>query len=263
MVLYPTEPKLMSMRYFIELSYLGTSFSGWQKQPHAHSIQGELEQVFSTLLKQNTEIIGCGRTDAGVHASYYVAHVDLNTPPPGNFLHRANRFLSPHIALHRMLPVPPDAHARFSAIERSYEYHIHCRKNPFKQNLSYHFPFCHRLAFAKLQEAGRLIMQYEHFYPFCKSNSDARHMRCTLQHICWERSPDGSQLIFSISANRFLRGMVRLIVGASLQIGLGKMTLEELQTALERQSRLPKAWSVPAEGLYLTGVKYPPSLWQP
>ncbi len=251
------------MRYFIELSYLGTPFSGWQKQPHANSVQGELEQVFSTLLSQTVEVTGCGRTDAGVHAKYFVAHLDLPSPPPENFLHRANRFLSPHIALHRLWQVPPEAHARFSAIERSYEYHIHCHKDPFKQNLSYHFPFCRQLAFAKLQEAGRLIMQHECFYPFCKSNSDARHMRCTLQRISWERSPDGSQLIFSISANRFLRGMVRLIVGASLQIGLGKISLQELHTALTHQSRLTKAWSAPPEGLYLTGVKYPPHLWQP
>ncbi len=249
------------MRYFIELSYLGTSFSGWQKQPNARSIQGELEHVFSTLLRQPTEVIGCGRTDAGVHARYFVAHIDINDTLPENFLHKANRFLPPDIALHRFIAVNQDAHARFSAIERSYTYYLHCRKDPFKQGLSYHFPFCGRLAFAKMQEAARLLMAYEMFYPFCKADSDAHSMRCLLQRIAWEQSPDGQNLAFSISANRFLRGMVRLLVGACLQIGLGKMSLQELQKAMDKQTRLPRAWSVPAEGLYLTSVKYPPLIF--
>jgi len=246
------------MRYFLELSYLGTPFSGWQKQPQARSVQGELEHAFSTLLRQKVELVGCGRTDAGVHASYYVAHLDVAEPLPENFLHRANRFLPPDIALHALLPVPDEMHARFSALERSYEYRIHCHKDPFLQNLSYHFPFCRDLAFAKLQQAGRLIMQYDAFYPFCKSNSDARHMKCQLHHISWERKPQTGQLYFSISANRFLRGMVRLIVGACLQVGLGKLSTKELQKALDEQTRLPQAWSVPARGLYLTDVIYPP-----
>ncbi len=246
------------MRYFLELSYLGTPFSGWQKQPDARSVQGVLEHAFSTLLREEVEVVGCGRTDAGVHASYYVAHIDVNRPLPPQFLHRANRFLPPDIALHACLPVPDEMHARFSALERGYEYRIHCRKDPFLQGRSYHFPFCRDLAFAKLQQAGRLIMQYEEFYPFCKSKSDARHMKCQLNYIAWEQNPHSEELLFSISANRFLRGMVRLIVGACLQTALGKLSLEELQKALDEQRRLPQAWSVPAEGLYLTKVIYPP-----
>lgn len=249
------------MRYFIELSYLGTGFSGWQKQPQAPSIQAELERVFSLLLRQPVEVVGCGRTDAGVHARYYVAHLDVEEALPDNFLHRANRFLPAGIAVHSAQIVPQDAHARFSALERGYAYYVHCEKDPFKQGLSYYFPFCSRLAFAKLQEAAQLIVQYENFYPFCKSKSDARHMRCELQYIAWERTADQRQLVFSIGANRFLRGMVRLMVGACLQVGLGKISLAELQRALDEQTRLSQAWSVPAEGLYLTEVKYPPHVF--
>jgi tRNA pseudouridine38-40 synthase len=243
------------MRYFLELAYNGTRFCGWQTQPNAPSVQERIESVLSTILRQPIEILGCGRTDTGVHASYYVAHFDFETDFPDHILDRANKMLGNDIALHTLKPVAPEAHARFDATLRSYEYHITAVKNPFATETEWHFPMYNKLDFTKMQEAAEILRGYQNFAPFCKTNSDAKTMQCDISRAEWTFTDN--KAVFHISANRFLRGMVRLIVGACINIGLGQMSLDDLKQALEEQTPLKKSTSVPSTGLFLTQVKYP------
>ena len=244
-----------TMRYFLELAYNGTRFCGWQRQPNAPSVQERIESVFSLILRQPTELLGCGRTDTGVHASYYVAHFDFDKIFPDNFLDRVNKMLGNDIVLKTLKPVAPDAHARFDATLRSYEYHITAVKNPFAAETEWHFMMYNKLDFDKIQEAAKLLREYDNFAPFCKTHSDAKTMQCQIYRSEWVFTEN--KAVFYISANRFLRGMVRLIVGACINIGLGQMTLGDLKQALDEQTPLKKSSSVPPTGLFLTEVKYP------
>ena len=243
------------MRYFIQLSYQGSKYCGWQKQPQSPSVQETLETAFSTLLRTPTELVGCGRTDTGVHARTYYVHLDSSVMPD-NALSRLNKMLPPDIAIHQILEVKEDAHARFDAVFRAYEYHLHFQKSPFLKEHSFLFPFPARPDFSSVQAAASLLLEYEDFFPFCKSNTDVKTMRCELKEARWEQLDD-NRWVFHIAANRFLRGMVRLVVGMSLNVGLGKVSVEEVREAMEQQTRLKKSWSVPPEGLFLTRVEYP------
>lgn len=244
------------MRYFAELAYNGTRYYGWQRQPGQISVQETLEQAFSTILSAELEVTGCGRTDTGVHASQYYLHFDFDGVFPRAFTQRLNKFLPPDIAVYRIFPVAPEAHARYDAVRRAYQYHLTFRKDPFALETAYYFPFPNRPDFSKLQEAANLLLQYEDFYPFCKSNTDVHTMKCQLFRSEWEEiSPD--RLVFHIAANRFLRGMVRLIVGMSLNVAMGKIPLEEVKRAMDEQIRLKRSWSAPPEGLFLSEVQYP------
>ncbi len=247
---------LSAMRYFAELAYRGTNYNGWQKQKNAPSVQAAIQQAFSTIIGVE-EVVGCGRTDSGVHASRYFMHFDFEGEFPRGFLRRVNKFLNEDIVIRRIFAVSAGAHARFDAVERSYVYHIRRFKNPFKHDLAWHFPFYDKLNLTKLSEVASLLQQYDEFAPFCKTNSDVKTMKCKLTRAEWVLSNDGNKLAFHISANRFLRGMVRLIVGACINAGLGKVTLEEIQKALDDQSPIKKSWSVPAHGLFLCDVRYP------
>lgn len=248
------------MRYFAELAYNGTRYNGWQKQPHSPSVQAAIEQVFSTILAMPTEVTGCGRTDTGVHASQYFLHFDHEPALPEAFLKRVNKLLPPDIAIHKLVQVPAGAHARFDAVRRSYQYRLSPNKNPFEQHTAWHFPFFAQLDLEKTQAAAALLLRYHEFQPFCKSNTDAKTMQCQLFRSEWVPDDGSGHLIFHISANRFLRGMVRLIVGMCLNVGLGKLSLEAAATALDAQSLLPKSWSVPPHGLFLSEVTYPVGL---
>lgn len=245
------------MRYFSELAYNGTNYKGWQKQPHSTSVQGVVEQAFSTILGNPFEVTGCGRTDTGVHASQYYMHFEWEGGFPEGFVSRINKFLPGDIAIRRIFEVPPLAHARFDAVRRSYEYHIVLDKSPFEPLTSWHFPFFERLDLENTQAAAALLLQYGEFQPFCKSNSDAHTMQCSLMRSEWVLHEDTRRLVFHVSANRFLRGMVRLIVGMCLNVGLGKLTLDQVKKALDEQVLLNKSWSVPPHGLFLTEVIYP------
>lgn len=245
-------------RYFAELAYRGTSFSGWQKQPQQKSVQSTIEKALYTILREEIEVVGCGRTDTGVHASQYFLHFDFTAPLDAHFLARFNKVLGPEIAFFNISEVAPEVHARFSATSRSYEYHLELRKNPFSQNLAYHYPQAHLLDFAKMQTAAQLLLDYDAFFPFCKSNSDAKTMKCDVQRAEWIPAPENNKWIFHIKANRFLRGMVRLIVGMTINVGLGKTKIEEVREALEKQTRLHRSYSAPPQALYLTAVEYPP-----
>lgn len=244
------------MRYFLQLSYLGQHFNGWQVQPDAPSVQATLEQALGTLLRHPTPVTGCGRTDAGVHARYYVAHFD-GPPLPPSFLLGLNSLLPPDIAVYAVAPMAPDAHARFDAFERSYAYHITTRKDPFDQHTCWHYRSGRPLDLAKLQAAADLLPHYTAFAPFCKTHSDVDSYDCGLTRAQWEALPGRHHLVFHITANRFLRGMVRLIVGACVQVSKGQLSLEALEHALDTQTPLPKSLSVPPQGLALTGVRYP------
>ena len=242
------------MRYFLELAYNGTRFCGWQIQPNAPSVQARIESVFSLMLRQPIEIVGCGRTDRGVHARYYVAHFDFEGNLPDNFLDRANKMVGNDIVLKAIIPVASQAHARFDAHLRSYEYHIRFIKNPFAQETEWHFTMYNKLNFNDMQKATEILRGYKAFAPFCKTHSDAQTMLCDISHAEWVFEENTA--IFHISANRFLRGMVRLIVGACINIGLQQMSLEDLIQALDNQTPLKKSYSVPPTGLFLTDVKY-------
>lgn len=245
------------MRHFIHLSYLGKNYNGWQIQPNAPSVQAVIEQELSKILRKPIEIIGCGRTDTGVHASEYYAHFDIEDELPTYFLSSLNQLLPNDIAIHRVIAVADDAHTRFDAIKRSYQYHITGKKSPFDTDIAtivYNFDVLNK---EKMQEAAAILLEYKEFFPFCKSNHDAKTLRCDLYRSEWEWDLENKKAIYHISANRFLRGMVRLIVGMCLKIGEEKITLEELREALDKQILLKKATSAKPEGLFLTEVKYP------
>ena len=244
------------MRYFSELAYSGTNYHGWQRQPNAPSVQEAIEQAMATILGTAIEVTGCGRTDKGVHASQYFMHFDFEGKFPKEFLRRINKLLPLDVAIRSVLEVAPDAHARFDAIQRSYEYHIVLEKNPFLTGTAWYFPFFEKLDLEKVQAAAALLLQYGEFQPFCKSNTDVKTMECTLFRSEWVLDEAARRMFFHISANRFLRGMVRLIVGMCLNVGLGKVELEEVGKALDQQVLLKKSWSVPPEGLFLTEIRY-------
>ncbi len=245
------------MRYFLTLAYRGTHYNGWQIQPNAPSVQGVIQKALTTLLRHPVEVVGCGRTDTGVHARYYVAHFDTEAELPATFLPNINGLLPYDIAVQAVRPVAKEAHARFDAYQRSYEYHIALQKDPFARETSWFLPQNDRLDLGKMQQVADLLPRYASFFPFCKTHSGLDVYTSTIIRAAWEYQPDLHRLIFHIAANRFLRGMVRLIVGASVNVGFGKITLDDVKTALDAQQILQKSLSVPPEGLFLTDVKYP------
>lgn len=243
------------MRYFIKLAYLGTRYCGWQKQPNGVSVQETLETALSVLLREPVSLTGCGRTDAGVHAHCYFAHFDAANPFPTRFLQGLNSLLPADIAVHSYFEMPPEAHARYDAVQRSYIYTITAQKDPFRTQTAWFYPNAHRLDLKKMADMAAILPLYTDFSTFCKSDSGLERFECLLREARWEQ--EGSLLRFHISANRFLRGMVRLIVGAAIQTGLGKCSVTDIQTALEQHKPPPLPLSAPPEGLSLTDVLYP------
>ncbi len=244
------------MRYFAELAYNGFNYVGWQKQPKGSSVQETIERAFSTILGAEIEVVGCGRTDAGVHAIQYYMHFDYDGEFPKSFINRVNKLLPKDIAIFRVFEVAPEAHARFDAYERSYAYHITFEKNPFAIQTAYFYAHPQRPDFDQMQAAAQLLLAYREFYPFCKSDHDAKTLQCELSRADWVNLDD-KRSAFYITSNRFLRGMVRLIVGMCLNVGTGKVHLDEVKQALDNQTLLKKSTSAPPEGLFLQGIKYP------
>lgn len=242
------------MRYFIEFAYKGTNYHGWQIQPEAISVQEVLTKATNLILKDSFELVGAGRTDAGVHASQMYAHfdteVDFNSE---DAVRKINSYLPEDIAVFRIFPVSADAHTRFDATARTYEYHIHLKKNVFSKDLSwYHF---RKLNIDKMNEAAKILLEYEDFECFSKTHTDVFTFNCTITEAHWQLNNDN--LVFTISANRFLRNMVRAIVGTLINIGLEKIEVQEMRTIIESKNRGKAGFSVPAHGLYLTKVSYP------
>lgn len=243
-------------RYFLEFCYNGTRYNGYQIQPKDPSVQESIQKALSIILKQpEIEITGCGRTDAGVHALQYYAHFDYEGILPESLVYSLNGILKKDIVIYRCLPVQDAAHARFDAISRSYVYHIDLRPNPFRQETAYYCPFAQKLDKALMQEAAALLLSYKEFDTFCRANTDAQTRTCDLRRSEWEFGQWEWQ--YQVTSDRFLRGMIRLIVGMCLNVGRGKITLEELRNAMETQQPLEQAWSAPALGLFLKDIKYP------
>lgn len=245
------------MRFFLELSYLGKNYNGWQVQPNAPSVQETIEKAIFTISRVPVEIVGCGRTDTGVHAKQYFAHFDFNQEFPKSFFERLNKVLPQDIAIQRIIPVSEDAHARFDASHRSYEYHIEGRKNPFTQESATFIYNFDQLNVEKMQEAAQLLLQYQEFAPFCKSDHDAKTLTCYLTRSEWVWDDINKKAVYYIVANRFLRGMVRLIVGMCLNIGAEKITILQLKEAMDKQQILPQSNSAAPQGLFLTDIRYP------
>lgn len=220
-------------------------------------MQEVVEQAFSTILRTPITVHGCGRTDTGVHASQFFMHFDFEKSFPRAFIRRVNKFLPNDILIKSIFEVDAAASTRFDAYHRSYEYHISIHKVPFHQETIFHFPFAQQLDIDKMQQAAALLLNYNAFYPFCKTKSDAKTMLCDMKRAEWVIDEKAGRLTFHISANRFLRGMVRLIVGMCLNVGLGKLEIADVKDALDQQVRLKKDLSVEAKGLFLTEVRYP------
>lgn len=246
------------MRYFITLSYNGTPFHGWQRQPNAVSVQETLEEALSTLLREDISIVAAGRTDTGVHAKKMIVHFDaqLTLEKEENLVHLLNRFLDENIAIHKLERVQPAAHARFDALSRTYEYHILKGKNPFKQDLAFACP--HTLDVAEMNLGAAMLLSHEDFECFSKVHTDVKTFLCDVTFAQWEETAEG--YVFTITANRFLRNMVRAIVGTLLDLGRHKISLQELKVILESKNRSKAGFSVPACGLYLTEIEYPKSI---
>jgi len=223
-------------------------------QPEAISVQEVLTKATNLILKDSFELVGAGRTDAGVHASQMYAHFD--TDVIFNFediVRKVNSYLPEDIAVFRIFPVSNEAHTRFDATARTYEYHIHLQKNVFAKDLSwYHF---RKLNIEKMNQAAKILLEYEDFECFSKTHTDVFTFNCTITEAFWELNND--RLVFTISANRFLRNMVRAIVGTLINIGLEKIEVQEIRTIIESKNRGKAGFSVPAHGLYLTKVSYP------
>lgn len=248
------------MRYFIKLAYNGTDFHGWQIQDNAISIQQELTEKLSTLLGEPTSITGCGRTDTGVHAKEFYTHFEIEQLPlkPETLIFKLNSMLHKNIVVQDLLRVTDDAHTRFSATKRTYKYIISRKKDAFMQNLSYRFTM--DLDLAKMNAASAMLIGEKDFECFCKANTDNYTNICDVSIAEWNQH--GDQLEFTISANRFLRNMVRAIVGTMLEVGRGRMTLKEFEALLQNGTRSDAGPSVPAHGLYLTAVEYPPEIFK-
>lgn len=251
------------MRYFLELAYKGTAYHGWQLQANAHSVQAELNAAMATVLRRSVETIGSGRTDTGVHALQQFVHFDLPEKLAGipQFLLRLNAVLPHDIAVKALFPVRPDAHARFDADYRRYEYRICPVKNPFLQDTC--FFYFKPLRVDLMNEASQILLRHEDFECFSRVKTEVNHFRCRIDEACWEQRTDWPQaqlLVFNIRADRFLRGMVRTIVGTLLWVGHEKITIQEFEQIILSKDRKRAGQAVPSQGLFLTEVHYPASL---
>lgn len=252
------------MRHFIQLSYDGTGYHGWQVQPNGVSVQEVLQKALSTLLRQPTEVTGAGRTDAGVHASMMVAHFDWPAAHEGEgceempldctqLTYKLNRLLPPDVAVQAVRPVGPEMHARFSATRRTYHYYIHTRKDPFLRGYSWQVNV--PLDFALMNEAAQVLLEYSDFTSFSKTGTDVKTNICQLTEARWEQLKPG-EWRFTVSANRFLRNMVRAIVGTLVEVGRHRMTISQMRHAIEAKDRQRAGESVPGHALYLTNIEY-------
>lgn len=244
----------MPQRYFLELMYKGTGYSGFQVQDNApNTIQEETEKAFAILQKERVTMTGSSRTDAGVHALQNFFHFDVNAPLHEQFLYKMNAILPKDIVLKNVYAMPTDAHCRFDAVSRNYRYYIYKHKDPFLADRAYFFPYT--LNLQKMQEAAAVIMQYSDFTSFSKRNTQVKTFLCAIGASEWEE--EGDQLVYRVSANRFLRGMVRGLTGTMLQLGREKLSIDDFRKIIEARDCTRADFSVPGHGLFLTNVNYP------
>jgi tRNA pseudouridine38-40 synthase len=247
------------LRYFLKLAYRGTAFHGWQMQPNAISVQELLNTQLSKILGIEINIMGAGRTDTGVHAKEMFAHFDVEEQirDKNNLLDSLNKMVSPNVVVFKILAVLDNAHARFDATERAYEYHIHRFRDPFAQDLSagMYFP----MDYALMQKATEMLLFKGDFSSFCKTKSQTKTNICELREAFWKQ--EGQSWVFYVSADRFLRNMVRAMVGSLVAVGKGKMSLEAFRAMIDAKDRRLAGESAPAQGLYLTRVEYPKDIF--
>lgn len=246
-------------RYFIYLAYNGKNYCGWQIQPNGMTVQQRIEEALSTILRVKTSIVGAGRTDAGVHARLMVAHFDAEEPIDNLSLltDKLNRLLPPDIALYKIVPVIPEAHARFDATYRTYKYYLTLEKDPFRFDQAYRY--FGNLDFERMNEACKVLFEYIDFTSFSKLHTDVKTNNCRIMHAEWTR--EGDLWVFTIQADRFLRNMVRAIVGTLLDVGRGKMDMAGLRRVIEAKDRCSAGISVPGHALFLVDVGYPDHLF--
>ncbi|EOZ99128.1 tRNA pseudouridine synthase A [Indibacter alkaliphilus LW1] len=245
-------------RYFLELAYKGSGYHGWQIQKNANSVQEEIEKALSVLLGKNTPIVGSGRTDTGVHASQTFAHFDSDIELEKElFTKKLNGILGKSIAIYDLIQVKNEAHARFDAVEREYLYRCIKRKNPFESESSWQIYSNPDIDL--MNQAAKLLLEYDDFECFSKVKTEVNNFRCEIKEAIWEQN--AHELLFHITANRFLRGMVRAIVGTLMEVGLGKITVEDFRTIIESKNRKEAKSSAPAQGLYLCRVTYPEKIF--
>jgi len=248
----------MVKRYFIELSYLGTNYHGWQIQPNAVTVQEKINEVLALLFREKIMVTGCGRTDTGVHAKNFYAHINLDFEllrfPQEQLIYKLNAILTHDIAISNIIEVKENAHARFDATSRSYEYHLGIHKNPFNKDLCYLSPY-KNLDFDLMNQAAKILYDYTDFECFSKSNTDVATFNCHITKAQWQQKNDS--WVFTITADRFLRNMVRAIVGTLIEVGRGQMDLKDFKSVIESKNRGNAGWSVPGKGLFLVEIKYP------
>ncbi len=247
------------MRYFLYFAYDGTNYHGWQVQPNAVTVQLRLEEAIHTLLRQPTPVTGAGRTDAGVNARLMVAHFDTATPLPAPdvFADRLNRLLPPDIAVYRCRPVIDEAHARFDATSRTYKYYAIDHKSPFAER--YAWRYRGELDFDAMNKAAEMLYKYTDFTSFSKLHTDVKTNNCLVTHARWEKEGEG--YTFTITADRFLRNMVRAVVGTLIEVGRHKISISDFCNIIEGKDRCLAGTSMPGKALFLHDVTYPDNIF--
>ena len=247
------------MRYFADIEFDGTAYSGWQIQPHSPSVQQTFEEALALFLRQKVGITGAGRTDAGVHADQMIAHFDLDTSQDCEWMiHKLNGILPADIAVHKIFPVRPDAHARFDAISRTYKYYITLDKSVFHRNYSWYL--VNEPDFELMNSAAKMLLSTVDFTSFSKLHTDTKTTDCRVTEAGWEKLPDG-RWVFTITADRFLRNMVRAIVGTLMDVGRHKMTVDDFNAVIMCKDRCAAGDSAPAQGLFLHKIEYPDDIY--
>jgi pseudouridylate synthase I len=248
------------MRYFIYLSYNGKNYCGWQIQPNGITVQEELEKALSTILRHPVGITGAGRTDTGVHAALMVAHFDTEIPldDPAQFGEKLNRLLPRDITISAIRPVKPDAHARFDATSRTYKYYVTDKKDVFRGDLA--CKIYGKMNFAQMNEAAKILFEYTDFTSFSKLHTDVKTNNCKMMQAEWKE--ENGQWVFTIQADRFLRNMVRAVVGTLFEVGRGKIDLDGFRYVIEQKDRCKAGTSAPANALFLVGIEYPEEIFQ-
>lgn len=241
------------MRYFIELSYNGKNYHGWQIQPDVISVQEKLNNALSTIYQEKIEVVGAGRTDTGVHATQMFAHFNIDKPLKDKIVFKLNSILPNDISVQQVFLVDDEKHARFDAKSRSYEYKIWLGRNPFLLDFSWQI-HSQKPNVTLMNEAAELLLEYTNFQTFSKVKTEVYTFNCDVTEAFWQQK--GDELTFHISANRFLRNMVRAIVGTLIDVGLGKLSVDDFRKIIESRNRGNAGLSVPAKGLFLTKIKY-------
>lgn len=243
------------MRYFLHLAYNGASYCGWQRQPNALGVQQVIEDALTTVLRTPVPIVGAGRTDAGVHAACMYAHFDTEAPIADStpFLRSLNHLCGKDIAIYDLIAVAPDAHARFDAVARTYKYYVSPCKTPFM------YPYCWilpgKIDYEAMNRAAAILQDTDDFTSFAKLHSDAKTNICRVTQAHWQK--EGDLWVFTITADRFLRNMVRAVVGTLIEVGRGKLTIDSFREVIAARNRCEAGVSVPPQALFLYGISYP------